>query len=182
MVCTQVNAGFIRLLGMNRPEWLWAVVGTAGSAGLGIMYPAFGLALSNIIGVFYNTDHAKMESTVQTWCIVFAAVGGFALICATVQQYALTLMGQRLTKRLRVLLMQALLRQVCCICGGWCFMLVPQQNDRFVACSMSSLSIWACFYITAAGLFVQCFPGAAPSCRFAVHNKQCSVNHMWRRL
>lgn len=115
---TQVNAGFIRLLGMNRPEWLWALVGTAGSAGLGIMYPAFGLALSNIIGVFYNPDHAKMKSTVQTWCIVFAAVGGFALVCATVQQYALTLMGQRLTKRLRVLLMQALLRQVCCCCGA----------------------------------------------------------------
>lgn len=108
-----MNAGFIRLLGVNRPEWHWAILGSAGSAGLGIMMPAFSLALSNIIGVFYIADHAKMKSTIQTWCIVFAAVGGGALVCGTVQQFSFTLMGQKLTKRLRVLLMQALLRQVC---------------------------------------------------------------------
>ncbi len=77
------------------------------------MMPAFALALSNIIGVFYNPDHAKMKSVIQTWCIVFAAVGGGAMVCGTVQQFSFTLMGQKLTKRLRILLMQALLRQVC---------------------------------------------------------------------
>ena len=61
----QVKAEFIRLLGMNRPEWHWAILGSIGSAGLGIM-PAFALALCNIIGVFYNPDLEEQKSTIQT--------------------------------------------------------------------------------------------------------------------
>lgn len=109
-----MNAGFIRLLGMNRPEWHWAIVGSASSAGLGIIMPAFALALSNVLGVFYNPDHAKMKSVIQTWCIVFGAVGGGALVCGTLQAYSFTLMGQKLAKRIRLMLMQALLKQVGC--------------------------------------------------------------------
>ena len=108
----QVNAGFVRLLGMNRPEWHWGILGTASSAGLGIMFPAFALALSNIIGVFYDPDYTKMKHTIRNWCIVFAGVGGLSLVCATLQQFCFTLMGQKLAKRLRLMLMQALLRQV----------------------------------------------------------------------
>ena len=107
-----MKAGFFRLLGMNKPEWHWAIVGCASSAGLGVMMPAFALALSNILGVFYNTDFQKQKDTISTWCIVFAVVGAGALVCGTVQQFAFTLMGQKLTKRLRILLMQALMRQV----------------------------------------------------------------------
>lgn len=76
------------------------------------MMPAFSLALSNILGVFYNPDFHKQETTIRTWCIVFAAVGALALVCGTLQTFAFTLMGQKLAKRLRVLLMQALMRQV----------------------------------------------------------------------
>ncbi len=99
---------------MNRPEWHWAIVGCASSAGLGIIMPAFALALSNVLGVFYNPDHAKMKSVIQTWCIVFGAVGGGALVCGTLQSYSFSLMGQKLAKRIRLMLMQALLKQVCC--------------------------------------------------------------------
>ena len=114
-VMFQVKAGFLRLLRVNRPEWHWAILGSAGSAGMGIMMPAFSLALSNIIGVFFNPDFNKQKSVIRNWCIVFAAVGGLALLCSTVQQFAFTLMGQKLTKRLRVLLMQVLLKQVTCL-------------------------------------------------------------------
>lgn len=107
-----MKAGFLRLLGMNRPEWHWAILGCIGSAGLGIMMPAFSLALSNIIGVFYNPDFEHQKSTIRTWCLVFAVVGAVALVCGTLQQFAFTLMGQKLARRVRVLLMQALLRQV----------------------------------------------------------------------
>ena len=32
----QVKAGFGRLLALNRPEWLWALLGSLASAGLGV--------------------------------------------------------------------------------------------------------------------------------------------------
>lgn len=99
---------------MNRPEWPWAIVGSASSAGLGVIMPAFALALSNVLGVFYNPDHAKMKSVIQTWCIVFGSVGAGALVCGTLQSYSFSLMGQKLAKRIRLMLMQALLKQVCC--------------------------------------------------------------------
>ena len=108
----QVQAGFGRLLRMNMPEWHWAVLGSAASAGLGVLWPAFALAMSSILSVYYNPDHEKQKHTIQTWCIVFGAVGAGSMLCSTVQQFAFTLMGQKLTRRLRVLLMTALLKQV----------------------------------------------------------------------
>ena len=110
--CVQVQAGFGRLLSMNRPEWQWAMLGSAASGGLGVLWPAFALALASIVGVYYNPDHEKQKHTVRTWCIVFAAVGAGTMLCGTLQQYSFTLMGQKLTRRLRVMLMTALLKQV----------------------------------------------------------------------
>ena len=104
---------------MNRPEWHWALLGSVGSGGLGIMMPAFSLALSNIISVFFNPDFEKQKSVIRTWCIVFAVVGAGAFACGVVQQFAFTLMGQKLARRVRVLLMQSLLRQVCSTCFGF---------------------------------------------------------------
>ena len=127
MGCVQVKAGFVRLLSLNRPEWQWALPGSIASAGLGVMMPAFGLALAKITGVYYNPDHAQQKHTVQTWCIVFAAVGAAMMLCGVVQQFSLTLMGQKLTRRLRVLLMAALLKQV----NGHCLTCSRQKEFAY---------------------------------------------------
>lgn len=59
-----MKAGFGRLLRMNLPEWYWAILGSAASAGLGVLWPAFGLALAQIVGVYYNPDHEQQKHTV----------------------------------------------------------------------------------------------------------------------
>lgn len=130
----QVKAGFVRLLGMNRPEWHWAILGSIGSGGLGIMMPAFSLALSNIISVFFNPDFHKQQSVIRTWCTVFAVVGALAFACGTVQQYAFTLMGQKLARRIRVLLMQSLLRQVCLTPLPPCILLSVRAMQQDMLC------------------------------------------------
>ena len=50
---------------------------------------------------------------VSKWCIVFAGIGAGAIVMGMLQQYGFGCMGQRLTRRLRVLLLQSMFRQVC---------------------------------------------------------------------
>ena len=47
----QVKAGMLRLLKYNAPEWPYAICGMIGSGGVGLVMPAFALALSNVLGV-----------------------------------------------------------------------------------------------------------------------------------
>ncbi|KAK9810283.1 hypothetical protein WJX72_007941 [[Myrmecia] bisecta] len=105
------KAGFWRLLQYNRPELHWAVVGACASAVNGLIMPAFSLCLSGILAVFYTTDYAYMKREVAKWCLVFLGTGTGALLACIFQQYSFGVMGQRLTRRLRGILMAAILHQ-----------------------------------------------------------------------
>lgn len=50
----QVDVSFKRLMKMNRPELQWAILGCLASAVLGAQMPAFAVALSSVIAVFYE--------------------------------------------------------------------------------------------------------------------------------
>lgn len=52
---------------------------------------------------------------VSKWCIVFAGIGAGAIVMGMLQQYGFGCMGQRLTRRLRVLLFRSMFRQVCAL-------------------------------------------------------------------
>eukprot|EP00891_Asterochloris_glomerata_P003655 jgi/Astpho2/3655/e_gw1.00059.3.1_t len=106
-----VKAGYGRLLALNRKEWPFAITGCIGSLGLGVLMPGFALALSHIITVYFNPNFHEMETTITRWCIVFAALGAVAFICAIVQSASFSAMGQKLARRLRVMLMAALFKQ-----------------------------------------------------------------------
>jgi hypothetical protein len=55
-----VDVSFKRLLKMNKPETQWAVVGCLASAVLGAQMPAFAVALSSVIAVFYEPVRLSM--------------------------------------------------------------------------------------------------------------------------
>ena len=52
------------------------------------------------------------DAQVSKWCIVFAGIGAGAIVMGMLQQYGFGCMGQRLTRRLRVLLFTSMFRQV----------------------------------------------------------------------
>jgi ATP-binding cassette subfamily B (MDR/TAP) protein 1 len=104
--------GFTRLAAINAPEWPFLVIGTLASAALGMQMPAFALAVSNIIAVFFNPDRDYVRSEVSKWCWVFAGAGFGSLVMGVLQQYSFTYMGQKLTRRLRGMLLGAILHQV----------------------------------------------------------------------
>ncbi|KAL4457545.1 hypothetical protein ABPG75_012410 [Micractinium tetrahymenae] len=99
-----------RLASLNRPELPAALFGLAGSAALGMMMPAFSIALSSILSVFYGpvTD---IGSGASKWSLVFVGIGLGAVVAALFQSYSFNFMGQKLAQRVRVLMLQALLRQ-----------------------------------------------------------------------
>ena len=105
-----VNVGMKRLAKLNGPELPAIVGGVAGAAGLGVLFPIFAIAFSGIISVFYEPVD-QIQSAAQKWCLVFMGLGFFALVAAFLQSFAFNYMGQRLGRRVRVMMMRALLRQ-----------------------------------------------------------------------
>ena len=79
--------------------------------------PSFAVALSSLISAFYGTvAHLKHERTI--WCIVLAGIGAVGFSASFTQQLGFGILGQKLTRRLRVLLFGHMLRQVRCSALG----------------------------------------------------------------
>jgi len=49
---------YSRLIEYNKSEWLFAVFGCLASAALGAGWPLFAVALSEMIGIYYETDES----------------------------------------------------------------------------------------------------------------------------
>ncbi len=52
----QASVPFSRLMRLNKPELSWAILGCCASGVLGAQMPAFAIALSSVITVFYETN------------------------------------------------------------------------------------------------------------------------------
>jgi len=100
-----------RLAQLNRPELPAAIGGLIGSVGMGMLMPVFSLAFSSLIGVFYLTSPDQVESGARKWSLVFTGIGFAAFFASVLQTYCFNFMGQKLGRRVRVMMMQALLRQ-----------------------------------------------------------------------
>ncbi len=61
-----------------------------------------------------------LDGACAVWSGGFAAIGFAALVCAIAQQFSFGLMGQRLTQRMRHLLLASALRQVSCHTPRFC--------------------------------------------------------------
>lgn len=62
----QANVPFTRLLKLNKPETPWALLGCCASGVLGAQMPAFAIALSSVINVFYETVRCRCECLEQS--------------------------------------------------------------------------------------------------------------------
>ncbi len=115
------SVGYWRLAGYNKPEWPYFVVGAFSSACLGMTMPGFALALSSIIAVFYApvsdpdcagaAAHDCVLNGGAKWALIFTGIGLASMICGILQGYCFGVMGQKLARRLRVILLQCVLKQ-----------------------------------------------------------------------
>lgn len=92
---------FWRLLKLNRPEWPYAVLGTLGAIMAGVETPFFALAISQVLITFYSPDKLHIKNEVRRIALIFSGAAVATVLIYLLQHYFYTLMGERLTRRIR---------------------------------------------------------------------------------
>ncbi|KAM5156859.1 ATP-dependent translocase ABCB1-like [Mantella aurantiaca] len=101
---------FFKILRLNKPEWLYFVVGVICATINGGTRPAFAIIFSRIIGVFAGQAD-EIRSRSNLFSLMFVALGCVAFVTFFLQGYTFGKAGEILTKRLRLLTFKAMLRQ-----------------------------------------------------------------------
>ncbi|XP_022141195.1 ABC transporter B family member 13-like isoform X3 [Momordica charantia] len=97
------------LLKLNAPEWPYAVLGSLGAILAGVQAPLFALGITHVLSAFYSPHHSQIKEEVQHIAFVFIGVAILTIPIYLLQHYFYTLMGERLTARVRLLLFSAIL-------------------------------------------------------------------------
>lgn len=104
-------SAFWRLMGIVRSETPSLLVGALGCIGHGSMMPAFATLLTSVLAIFHASNTDEMLQQARMYAISLAAVGLGACCAVTVQFYTFGAVGTKLARRLRVMLLGAILRQ-----------------------------------------------------------------------
>uniref|UniRef100_A0A8B9Q879 ABC-type xenobiotic transporter n=1 Tax=Apteryx owenii TaxID=8824 RepID=A0A8B9Q879_APTOW len=102
---------YSRILALNKPEWLYVVLGVIAAAISGGVHPAFAVIFGKIIGAFQETDPEKRNKNTLVLSLMFLLLGVITLAAYIVQGFMFGKSGEILTMRLRSLSFRALLQQ-----------------------------------------------------------------------
>lgn len=90
------------LVKLNKPEWPYAVMGSLGAILAGMQAPLFALGITYILTTFYSGQNSKIREDVERASLIFVAAGVVTIPIYMLQHYFYTLMGERLTTRVRL--------------------------------------------------------------------------------
>lgn len=97
------------LLKLNAPEWPYAVLGSVGAILAGMEAPLFALGITHILTAFYSPQGSKIKQEVDRVALIFLGVAVVTIPIYLLLHYFYTLMGERLTARVRLLMFSAIL-------------------------------------------------------------------------
>ncbi|KAF7817655.1 ABC transporter B family member 13-like [Senna tora] len=97
------------LLKLNAPEWPYAILGSMGAIMAGMEAPLFALGITHILTAFYSPNGSKIKQEVDRVALIFVGVAIVTIPIYLLQHYFYTLMGERLTARVRLLMFSAIL-------------------------------------------------------------------------
>ncbi|VFQ96883.1 unnamed protein product [Cuscuta campestris] len=100
---------FVRLLALNLPEWKQATLGSVGAMLFGAVQPTYGFVLGSMLSVFFLPTHAEIKEKIRIYSLCFLGLSVLAIFLSTVQHYNLAIMGEHLTRRIRVKLLSKIL-------------------------------------------------------------------------
>ncbi|XP_030350565.1 ATP-binding cassette sub-family B member 5 isoform X1 [Strigops habroptila] len=102
---------YSRILALNKPEWLYVLLGVIAAAVLGGVHPTFALVYGKVIGAFQETDPEKRSKNTLLLSLMFLLLGVITLAAYIVQGFMFGKSGEILTMRLRSLSFKTLLQQ-----------------------------------------------------------------------
>ncbi|XP_059674811.1 ATP-binding cassette sub-family B member 5 [Gavia stellata] len=102
---------YSRILALNKPEWLYVLLGVIAAAVSGGVHPAFAVIFGKIIGAFQETDPEKRNKNTLVLSLMFLLLGVITLAAYIIQGFMFGKSGEILTMRLRSLSFRALLHQ-----------------------------------------------------------------------
>ncbi|XDV29988.1 hypothetical protein PO909_033000 [Leuciscus waleckii] len=100
-----------RILKYNRPEWPYMLMGSLGAAINGSVNPIYALLFSEILGTFSIQDLDEQRRQINGICILFVVIGVLSFFSQFLQGYSFAKSGELLTRRLRKVGFQAMLKQ-----------------------------------------------------------------------
>ncbi|CAK9263783.1 unnamed protein product [Sphagnum jensenii] len=101
---------FYRLIALNKPEWKQALLGLTGALGFGFVQPAYAYVLGNMVGAYYTNDPSTMQHDVKIYSTIFMVLSVAAFVVNILQHYNFAIIGEYLTKRIRVQMLANILR------------------------------------------------------------------------
>ncbi|CAI2174077.1 6193_t:CDS:10 [Funneliformis geosporum] len=101
-----------RVFRMNSPEAILLFIGTLAAAVNGAIMPLFSLIFSSILAVFSRTDQPdELQKQANFWAGMFGVLALVAFLCNFFQLSCFMISAERLTRRLRSLTFEALMKQ-----------------------------------------------------------------------
>ncbi|XP_021755311.1 ABC transporter B family member 13-like [Chenopodium quinoa] len=108
-IITYPKPSIKELIKLNASEFPNAVLGSVGAALVGIQAPLFAFGISYMLTAFYSNDDSKIKHEVRITSFAFLGVALITIPIYLMQHYFYTLMGERVTTRIRKLMFSAML-------------------------------------------------------------------------
>ncbi|GAB4829081.1 hypothetical protein Ancab_018743 [Ancistrocladus abbreviatus] len=90
------------LASLNRPEIPVLFLGAISAALSGTIFPIYGLLLSSVIKMFYQSPH-EIRKQSKFWALIFVVLGVASLLTHPAQNYFFSVAGGKLVQRIRSL-------------------------------------------------------------------------------
>ncbi|EOY12565.1 Multidrug/pheromone exporter, MDR family, ABC transporter family [Theobroma cacao] len=98
-----------RLLKMNAPEWGRALIGSLAAVGSGAVQPINAYCVGLLISIYFRTDKSEIKSKSSTLSFIFIGIAALNFTSSLLQHYNFSVMGEKLTKRVREMFLQKLM-------------------------------------------------------------------------
>ncbi|XP_027357405.1 putative ABC transporter B family member 8 [Abrus precatorius] len=100
---------FLRLLSLNGPEWKQGLIGTFSAIAFGSVQPLYALTIGGMISAFFAESHQEMRHRIRTYSLIFCSLSFASIILNLLQHYNFAYMGAKLTKRIRLCMLEKIL-------------------------------------------------------------------------
>lgn len=100
---------FFRLLSLNAPEWKQGLMGSLSAIAFGAVQPVYALTVGGMIAAFFAESHEEMRARIRTYSLIFSSLTLVSITMNVLQHYNFAYMGERLTKRIRLRMLEKIL-------------------------------------------------------------------------